>query len=142
MTDVISDAPADVPEPSDSIPTLGLRPGAIVPAYEAPAPVVPDTFSTADLEPVRLPMWASIAGSAAVAFAVQMLTGVPVRGALAALLAGVGPLLFGTEVARQRAWSAPAVLGAAQQARDDGIREGAKAQRAVTRAATPPTQGG
>lgn len=128
MTDIISTEPADATVVLDSLPE--------------PDPTVTPAFSFADREPIRLPLWAASIGSVTVAGATSLLAGTPWRVALTAALGALGPLLFGTEIARQAAWSPPAVLQAAQQARDDGVKVGARAQRAAANAARVPPLGG
>lgn len=72
-------------------------------------------------EAVRMPLWLSIAGSAVLYVTVSLLVGGwgDWKPAVIAVLTGLGPLLFGTEVARGGAWSPLSVWDAARQARGD-----------------------
>lgn len=91
-------------------------------------------------EAVRLPLWLSIVGSAVLYFAVNILVGGwhDWKPALLAILTGVGPLLFGTEVARGGAWSPLSVLEAARQARDQERLAGVAPRVPVPEFKAPP----
>lgn len=78
-----------------------------------------DLGSYGDREAVRLPLWASAIVSAVLLFTISLLSHVPWQPALVAVLGGLGPVVCGTEFARQRAWSPLSVLDAAQAARND-----------------------
>lgn len=79
-------------------------------------------------EPIRLPLWATVAGSQAFALAIDLLSDVEWRTALIGVLATLGPVLWGTEVARGRAWSPLSVWLSAVQARESGEAEARIAQ--------------
>jgi hypothetical protein len=95
-------------------------------------------YSYGDREPVRMPLWLAILGSEACAFGIALLTDVGWKPALAAALGSLGPLLFGVEIARQRAWSPASVLTTAAQERERGRFEGAVAAQVAADPFGPP----
>ncbi len=73
----------------------------------------------AEREAVRLPLWLSIIGAQVFAAVTMLLQDVDWRTVVVTTLASLGPVLFGTEVARGRAWSPVSVLQATVAARED-----------------------
>lgn len=78
-----------------------------------------DPAKYGDRESVRLPLWLASFAGAGCTFGVAVLTGSSWRPSLAGVLAGLGSVLTGTEVARGRSWSPASVWNATVAARAD-----------------------
>ncbi len=78
-----------------------------------------DEGTLAEREAVRLPLWLSIVGAQVFGAVIMALQDVGWRTVVITALGSLGPVLFGTEVARSRSWSPVSVLQATVAARQD-----------------------